>query len=1733
MKNMFRRKNSNDGFTLAEVLATVAIILILAGVTFVSVVQYQKNLRLMEMDGTAKEIFVAAQNHLSLAQSSGDLDRLATASTGTGTATDAAYGTKLGTAPSYAGDANGQYYYVIHNAAQGAGNETYIPANATSVYDLMLPFGALDGTVQQGGNYAIVYERKSASVVAVLYSGAGNASFGNASTIQMDGDDVQNIEAKKLYSDSSARKAYEKNGTTVVVGCYTGKAGSNANLDVKTLEAPKLVVKNEAKLHAIVSGNYTKDEQITLYIKGMQSGALASRVEDCKDGDNSFDITIDDITGDGSMRFTNLCGTSAGKQRFTHDDSTPQFTIGENIEVYATVSAKDALATPKNSETVTVSSLFGEKNSDKDAKGYTTVSIMNLRHLENLGPNISEFAPDKLGGKITAEQKRNITMFTNTDFGMLNGLNIFKMNTEKTYAAANINYALKYNGNYKEISGLHISAQTGETAAGIFGVIACSDSKNIPTIRNLFLRNNQVSGATNAGMLVGEASQSIKVLNVLAAYHAGLFTAENPGDYNEEDDSNTYVKASGAAGGLIGLASNGQLDVQASAASVYVEGGTAAGGFIGSVTDSIDSKSKIKNSYVGGHTKEGKYSTETTGSGRYNVQVTEASGTAGGFIGVSHTKLTVQNVYTTASAYSKDTTKSGSFCGSGIETVKIAGMNNSDKTPSYYAIGPHNGVAASAEDTAKMNSFNNNQGKQQAIAYDRTLLGATEANKHDAMDKTTYPMATIRHLCAWTDEADLPWFIKEHIGDWVEPGNADANFEVDNGNRLTVRINTGLDEINNDLYYQVKVHGETERFNDAYFLLHVKNDNSVDVQVKFNNGDWKSYNHNIAVCTSAQDSTKKVVELYLDDITNQYGNFATIFDGNLFYPGEDISINVAPMKSENDQNVTYDDEKKVYTNSLYGYLQNKDKDPSTHNQQKIAAVRNYFSQAGEEKNGLGLMAKDNGYYVQIDNARHLENLAYAVGYPWPSELGNKVVGAIQTDNIYWSGNSDAFTKGFQEELGTGLNVWSRDGKRTSDGNFYPIDYNANLSSYDGSNYKISGLCINENGAAGLFLQTHRETSFSNMKIENSTMVSTNGKVGGLVAFGDQPAHITNVHFKGELSIKAKEATGGLIGQLNSSIDIKNSGIEGDAIIQSTDGQAGGLVGDAGGTTTIDKAIITGNEKGDNSKLIVKGKGQTGGFIGTKESSSITISVSKIDCDATIQSTSDAAGGLIGCTKGTTTIDNVQLTGKTNGNASKLVVDGKEKTGGFIGDGQATITVTNSKIDCDATIQSTSDAAGGLVAAAKDITATNVKIRGENSEIIASKNAGGLIGHIDSGIITISNVGVSAFVGSSSTEEHAGAGGLIGYIGAPGADSTISKSYYGGRTVDGAYACNIVNESTPYDANINGKRSTGGFIGYIGNGNGLAISQCFSTGSVDTQASPNTNDAYAGGFIGSGVNWQGSMSITQCYSMGKVTGTNAQTGGFIGKLNNITLTNAYYYCAFNNGQNARGDSPSNTGFTVLTTPSVNDILADENVDEKGESSYTAKENTHTYDHPTLQDKTYPYKNWTTEDSEGTMVNTYYGDWSIIYKQMNSRLVYYHKNTWDDKTRSGSVTLTGYDTSLTTDLTNPKGNIESDGFGIICETTKRENVHKKFKYSTSLNGTYQELPVEGSDDETKCATFQYNGKTYIFFRITTGALDVKQLKNTTIYIRGTDDSIYKDIRYKVYIGDGTAKFELITE
>lgn len=1513
MSNSTKNRLNKKGFTLAEVLVTVAIILILAGVTFVSVAQYQKNLRLIEMDGTAKEIFIAAQNHLSVAKASGDLDRLAAKKSASGT-TDSPIGTKLESSAvsAYAGNPSGEYYSVIHNVTRGT--ESYTPTGGKQILEMMLPFGALDETVSVSGNYAIVYELKSASVVAVLYSGAGNASFGNAAVINLEDADVNAIPT--LYNDKSARKSYKKGDVTAIVGCYTGTAGSAA-IPTETLEAPKLEVKNENKLHVLVREANNTDN-ITLVITGEQSGTTARRLLNRDTGDGyengKFDVTLDDITGDGVYRFSQLIKEG----RFTPVVAGSDFIPGENIIISAIASSTTAFATPKESAKYTVSSLFDDVNETTNAAGDTKIYIKNLRHLENLGANVSGFTAalgkDAMSGNakvvnITAVQKNDITMLSSAG---LNGadasgnITIFGSGTfSGRYIAANVNYALSYDGGSHEIYGLSIAPYSGgsgtEPNAGIFGSV----TKEL-SVKNLILRNDKIpenASATNAGMLLGKTSANLTVDGVLAYYHED--------EYNSEHDSAVEVQALQVAGGLIGLVAGGKLDVKNSAAAVYVKvkGGSAAGGFIGSVSGA-DAGSTIVQSYAGGHTKDGAYSTTDTanqpvleGSGRYNVQATQASGYAGGFIGVTTNSVRMDAVYTTASAYSSSgEAYSNSFAGSGTPNIQ----ETADGKKNYYAIGPHNGTDASADDTAKA-EIQTGQVRRQATPYDRKLLKDDASEK--TMKKMTYPLCTINHMCS---DTNLPWFIKEHVGDWVvHKEHGKAGFEIENGNRLTVRINTGLASITQPLLYKIKVHGESSN-QDIFFNVEVKPDNTVTVKREYSN--WKLVDiSEMAECVTL-DGTQ-AVQFYLDDITRENGHFYTVCAG-LLCPGEDITVNVAPAeKSVVNNSVIYradfKNENQLRTNSLFGYLEKSEKGVTDeHNSQKIKAVKTYYPNAGDE-NGLGLIPvrDEHGnecYYVQIDNSRHLENLSSPVAYKSKTDICNKITGAIQTDNIYWKGwdknnTKDTFTEGFIEELGQNhtVNVYDDKGenKLATSNHFSPISYSMNLKMYDGSGCKISGLeAVEQNGYAAVFTQLVSDVTIKNLVLENTSFESNSQYTAGLIAYANAAVSIDNVRFTKNLNIKGRQAAAGFVAHAANSITINNSSIE-NGNINSTSTQAGGLVANAGQAATISNVKCIGN-------LNVSGYSETGGFVGRAENS-ITVTDSDIE-NGKISSTNGDAAGIVSYAGQSATIDKVNCTGA-------LVINGQNKAAGFAAQAANSITITNSGIENGNVSSTDGDAAGLISYAGQSATIKKVNCTGRLI-IIGKKQAAGFVAQAANGI-TITDSGIEEETVYSS---ESNAGGLIGYA---AGDSDLSNITLGNKD------SNKEDLNSEFHVQSNGKNkqeaSAGGLIARAGGVPTISNVHFNVNLTVENtnNSIPNADEEAVGGLIGF-ANAKVYIKDTSIKN-GTVKSIKTRAGGFIGAANNeVEIKNSKINCGIISSDTDRAGGLLAFANQVATVDGVN-------------------------------------------------------------------------------------------------------------------------------------------------------------------------------------------------------------------
>lgn len=579
-------------------------------------------------------------------------------------------------------------------------NEYYVTVNAGTpdsncddAWHKILPFGSIDDTVRMGGHYVIRYNLKSATVLQVYYSDDKNCVFSETdltnTTFQTGG-----------YSDDD-RKHYSINGTTCVVGYYEGSTDA---LHFEEVGKPILKVENTDKLTAQIT-NYDTNWKAILCIKG-----LTSKQETTVDASSSDLIVLDDITNNKHF-----------SQQFTG------FIPGEDIEVYVTVQHKDSLSNVEESNHVIENSLFASKEVDENNKA--TVRISSFRHLENLDKRISNLAI-AAGADEDAYTITTASQIDDLDWNKFNGFNsriiTFVSGTSPakgvSYIPVNIDYSLTYAGKNRFIDGVQVDVSG---AAGLFG-----QASNLK-VSDLELRDFNIAGDGNTGALIGTGS-NCTITNVLV-YNPNPLNGTEPA----ATDTGLQIESrGGSAGGLIGTLI-GSSQVNSSAAAVYVKAASSAGGLIGNMTGGT-----VKDSYAGGHTRDGQFTNDlTVGTvARVNVQGAKA----GGLIGTM-TNTTISYSYSTASV-------------GGTTVHAFANSNTEINFDTNYAFGWEFPTGKDANRNPEMteNDLSANT-VGEAVYYD------------DYWKEDVYPYRTITELDSTLPKAGQPWFLSQHVGDWAYP----------------------------------------------------------------------------------------------------------------------------------------------------------------------------------------------------------------------------------------------------------------------------------------------------------------------------------------------------------------------------------------------------------------------------------------------------------------------------------------------------------------------------------------------------------------------------------------------------------------------------------------------------------------------------------------------------------------------------------------------------------------------------------------------------------------------------------------------------------------------------------------------------------------------------------------------------------------------------------------------------
>lgn len=195
--------------------------------------------------------------------------------------------------------------------------------------------------------------------------------------------------------------------------------------------------------------------------------------------------------------------------------------------------------------------------------------------------------------------------------------------------------------------------------------------------------------------------------------------------------------------------------------------------------------------------------------------------------------------------------------------------------------------------------------------------------------------------------------------------------------------------------------------------------------------------------------------------------------------------------------------------------------------------------------------------------------------------------------------------------------------------------------------------------------------------------------------------------------------------------------------------------------------------------------------------------------------------------------------------------------------------------------------GGLVGELDGGSITNCHTTGQVSTGSPGEKVGGLVGRLTNG--SISNCHATGAVTGGGY-----VGGLVGQL----QEGSITNCYTTGTVTNPGTGSRVgglvgyqwkgaITDSYATGA-VTGRNWVGGLVGsQQGTWPGGSITRCYATGDVSYTGTPDYG--YYGGLVGDALG-----DITDCYATGAVTGTLANVGGLVGRLNhtNATITRCH-------------------------------------------------------------------------------------------------------------------------------------------------------------------------------------------------------------------------------------------------
>lgn len=551
MKNNRANRHNDRGFTLSEVLLTVAILVVLFALAAVPVSKMRRELRQTELDSKAEILFQTAQNRMTQLLAAGMEKKYKSGS-----------------------DVK-RFTYIPLDAEEDKYDKTDIGKiplwyvtdteknNASAAAYYILPREQTDAELREG-HWLVEYNADSGSVYAVFYS----------------------EEALGVHTGLDVLRYRSQRVKTAKVGYYGGDAAAVNDTGVL---APRAEILNGETLEVRIACKAPNDRPLHFFITIRDDkGNVTARTELKNDTktfttieksfrDYEVTVTLDDLSGDGS--------------RFAQQEWLKMLTPGENLTVTVEVTSDDPLVEGARFVPEKTNGLFHTLRGD-------TAVVTCARHLQNL-----DEASGVASTVTCAVQEKNI------DFTGANGW--ASVYGEKKFRPI-VNTALReYRGSYT-VDGTAYRPVIAHLPVEADGDAGLFKSFSDGTLTDVTLTGAQITGTGNVGGLAGTVSGTVTVTGCrvyLDSASDGLSTKTErdiwlvgnvtggligyvSGNAEVSIDSSfaaSVLRGTTAAGGLIGQ-TDGAVTAERCYADCYLysdETNGRTGGLIGGSKDEV------------------------------------------------------------------------------------------------------------------------------------------------------------------------------------------------------------------------------------------------------------------------------------------------------------------------------------------------------------------------------------------------------------------------------------------------------------------------------------------------------------------------------------------------------------------------------------------------------------------------------------------------------------------------------------------------------------------------------------------------------------------------------------------------------------------------------------------------------------------------------------------------------------------------------------------------------------------------------------------------------------------------------------------------------------------------------------------------------------------------------------------------------------------------------------------